>query len=178
MWIGWLEFDLLLGDVHSLKQKRSVIRPIVAELHRKFGVSAAETGSHDLHRRTGIGLAVVSGDRAHVVDVLDAAERLVAAAPRSTCSRRDADWRTATTEVPILRMGVGACCPACGTQLRVAAGSVTDAARAVRRRHGGVRRSTGVGGSRGVRACLAALAIQGVEDVGVRLRVGLNSVRS
>ena len=26
-----------------------------------------------------------------------------------------------------------------------------------------------------VRACLAALAIQGVEDVGVRLRVGLNS---
>ena len=53
----------------------------VAELHRKFGVSAAETGSHDLHRRTGIGLAVVSGDRAHVVDVLDAAERLVAARP-------------------------------------------------------------------------------------------------
>ncbi|MDT5086774.1 MAG: uncharacterized protein QOJ61_3817, partial [Mycobacterium sp.] len=28
MWIGWLEFDLLLGDVHSLKQKRSVVRPI------------------------------------------------------------------------------------------------------------------------------------------------------
>ena len=81
MWIGWLEFDLLLGDVHSLKQKRSVVRPIVAELHRKFGVSAAETGAHDLHRRAGIGLAVVSGDRAHVVEVLDAAERLVAARP-------------------------------------------------------------------------------------------------
>jgi uncharacterized protein YlxP (DUF503 family) len=24
MWIGWLEVDLLLGDVHSLKEKRSV----------------------------------------------------------------------------------------------------------------------------------------------------------
>ena len=58
-----------------------LIRPIVAELQRKFGVSAAETGSQDLHRRAGIGLAVVSGDRAHVVDVLDAAERLVAARP-------------------------------------------------------------------------------------------------
>ena len=36
MWIGWLEFDVLLGDVHSLKQKRSVVRPIVAELQRKL----------------------------------------------------------------------------------------------------------------------------------------------
>ena len=31
MWIGWLQFDLLLGDVRSLKQKRSVIRPVIAE---------------------------------------------------------------------------------------------------------------------------------------------------
>ncbi|CDO08750.1 DUF503 domain-containing protein [Mycolicibacterium cosmeticum] len=81
MWIGWLEFDLLLGDVHSLKAKRSVIRPVIAELRRRFAVSAAETGNQDLHRRAGIGLAVVAADRAHTVEVLDAAERLVAAHP-------------------------------------------------------------------------------------------------
>lgn len=81
MWIGWLEFDVLLGDVHSLKEKRSVVRPIVAELQRKFSVSAAETESVDLHRRAGIGMAVVAGDRAHAVRVLDAAERLVAGRP-------------------------------------------------------------------------------------------------
>lgn len=81
MWIGWLQFDLLLGDVHSLKQKRSAIRPVIAELRRRFMVSAAETGGHDLHRRAEIGMAVVAADRAHVVDVLDAAERLVAARP-------------------------------------------------------------------------------------------------
>ena len=81
MWIGWLEFDILLGDVHSLKQKRSAVRPIIAELRRRFAVSAAETGSLDLHRRAGIGVAVVATDRAHVVEVLDAAERLVAARP-------------------------------------------------------------------------------------------------
>jgi uncharacterized protein len=80
-WIGWLEFDLLLGDVHSLKQKRSVVRPLVAELQRRFNVSAAETDALDLHRRAGIGLAVVAADRAHVVEVLDNAERLVAAHP-------------------------------------------------------------------------------------------------
>jgi uncharacterized protein YlxP (DUF503 family) len=81
MWIGWLEFDVLLGDVHSLKQKRSLIRPVVAELQRKFSVSAAETGAHELHRRAGIGVAIASADRGHAVDVLDAAERLVAAHP-------------------------------------------------------------------------------------------------
>jgi uncharacterized protein len=81
MWIGWLEFDVLLGDVRSLKQKRSVIRPVVAELQRKFGLSAAETGWQDLYRRAGIGVAIVSGDRRHAVNVLDAAERLVAAHP-------------------------------------------------------------------------------------------------
>ncbi|HYZ67744.1 MAG TPA: DUF503 family protein [Mycobacterium sp.] len=81
MWIGWMEFDLLLGDVRSLKQKRSIVRPVVAELQRRFAVSAAETGSQDLYRRAGIGLAVVSANRGHVVDVLDAAERLVASRP-------------------------------------------------------------------------------------------------
>jgi uncharacterized protein len=98
MWIGWLEFDVLLGDVHSLKEKRSAIRPVVAELQRKFSVAAAETGSHDLHRRASIGASVVSGDRSHVVDVLDAAERLVAARPEfellsvRSAVHRSEDW--------------------------------------------------------------------------------------
>jgi uncharacterized protein YlxP (DUF503 family) len=81
MWIGWLEFDLLLGDVRSLKQKRSVIRPVLAELRRKFAVAAAESGSQDLYRRAGIGVAVVAADRGHAVEVLESAERLVAGHP-------------------------------------------------------------------------------------------------
>jgi uncharacterized protein YlxP (DUF503 family) len=81
VWIGWVEFDLLLGDVRSLKQKRSAVRPLIAELQRRFAVSAAETGAHDLHRRANVGMAVVAADRGHVVDVLDAAERLVASRP-------------------------------------------------------------------------------------------------
>ena len=60
MYTGTLSFDLLLGDVRSLKQKRSVVRPIVAELQRKFSVSAAEVGGQDLYRRARIGLAAVS----------------------------------------------------------------------------------------------------------------------
>ncbi|MGY0057997.1 DUF503 domain-containing protein [Streptomyces sp. LZ34] len=81
MYVGTLSFDLLLGDVRSLKEKRSVVRPIVAELHRRYAVSVAEVGDQDLHRRAEIGLAAVSGDANHLTDVLDQCERWVAARP-------------------------------------------------------------------------------------------------
>ena len=81
MFTGSLALDLLLGDVHSLKEKRSLVRPIVAELRRKYDVSAAEAGHLDLHRRALVGVAVVAADHAHCVSVLDAVERLVAARP-------------------------------------------------------------------------------------------------
>ena len=81
MFTGTLALDLLVGDVRSLKQKRSVVRPIVAELRKKYAVAAAEAGHLDLHRRALVGVAVVAADRAHCVEVLDACERLVAGRP-------------------------------------------------------------------------------------------------
>ena len=51
MWIGWIEFDVLLGDVHSLKEKRAVLRPLLADLRRSTEASVAEVDDQDLHRR-------------------------------------------------------------------------------------------------------------------------------
>jgi uncharacterized protein len=81
MWMGALEFDLLLGDVHSLKEKRSLIRPLIAEVRKRFELSVAEVDHLDLHRRASIGVAAVSPDRAHLVEVLDAVEQLVSYRP-------------------------------------------------------------------------------------------------
>lgn len=78
MWIAWMELDVLLGDVHSLKEKRSVIRPLIAQLSRRTEVAAAEVGDHDLHRRSQIGVSLVGADAAHLASVLDHAERLIA----------------------------------------------------------------------------------------------------
>ena len=76
MYVGALTLDVLLGDVRSLKQKRSAVRPLIAEVHRRFpGAAVAETGHLDLHRRTEIGVAVVAATAAH------ATERFVAARP-------------------------------------------------------------------------------------------------
>ena len=81
MYVGVLSLDLLLGDVHSLKEKRSLVRPIVAELRRRYDVAAAEAGHLDVHRRSLIGVAVVASDKGRCVEVLDACERLVASRP-------------------------------------------------------------------------------------------------
>jgi uncharacterized protein len=81
MWVGALEFDLLLGEVYSLKEKRSLVRPLIADVRKRFELSVAEVDHLELYRRTAIGVAAVSPDRAHLVDVLDAVEQLLAYHP-------------------------------------------------------------------------------------------------
>jgi uncharacterized protein YlxP (DUF503 family) len=74
-------FDLLLpDDSRSLKQKRSYVRPIIAML-RKFEVSAAEVGAHDLHGRAQIGVAVVAAEAAQARRVIDTCEHQLAGRP-------------------------------------------------------------------------------------------------
>jgi uncharacterized protein len=82
VYVGALTLDVLLGDIRSLKQKRSAVRPLVAELQRRYpGASVAETGHLDLHRRTEIGVAVVASTAAHATEVLASCERFVAQRP-------------------------------------------------------------------------------------------------
>ncbi|MCK2219644.1 DUF503 domain-containing protein [Actinomadura sp. ATCC 31491] len=82
MYVGALTLDLLLGDVRSLKQKRSVVRPLIAEVRRRYpAVAVAETGYLDLHRRAEVGIAVVSASAGNCKEVLDACERMVAFRP-------------------------------------------------------------------------------------------------
>ena len=81
MWIGWIEFDVLLGDVHTLKEKRSIVRPVLAELKRRFDVSVTEAGLQDQYRRAVIGVGLVAADRAHVIEVLAAVDRFMAVRP-------------------------------------------------------------------------------------------------
>jgi uncharacterized protein len=82
VYVAALTLDVLLGDVHSLKGKRSVVRPLVAELRRCYpGVAVAEIGHLDLHRRAEIGVAVVSATAANALSLLGECERLVARHP-------------------------------------------------------------------------------------------------
>ena len=82
MFTGTLALDLLLGDVHSLKEKRAVVRPVVAELRRKFdGVGRRGRASSTCTGGRSSGSRSWRADAAHCVEVLDACERLVAGRP-------------------------------------------------------------------------------------------------
>lgn len=86
-----IEFDLVFGAVGSLKQKRSLVRPLVNDIRRRWPVAAAETENLDLLRRTGIGVAVVASTANHCRHVGEAIERFVADQPEVeviSCRRR------------------------------------------------------------------------------------------
>lgn len=81
VYVGALELDVLLGDVRSLKEKRSLVRPVLAELRRRFEVAVAEAGHLDLHRRALLGVSCVAADPGHVTELMQGCERLVAGRP-------------------------------------------------------------------------------------------------
>jgi uncharacterized protein len=72
-----LSVDLHLRQVHSLKEKRSVIRPILDGSRRRFGVAAAEVAYQDRWQRAGLGFSVVASTPAHAVEVMDRVERFI-----------------------------------------------------------------------------------------------------
>lgn len=65
MAIGVLTLHLMLPGCTSLKQKRSLIKPVIARLHREFNVSVAEVDRQDLWQEAVLACALVSNDAAH-----------------------------------------------------------------------------------------------------------------
>ena len=80
MIIAIATWDLHLPGCHSLKEKRSVLKPLTSSLRRTLNVSVAETGQQDLWQRAEIACAVVGSDRSVVEETLRAADRMVEAA--------------------------------------------------------------------------------------------------
>ena len=71
MIVGACTIELNLPGVRSLKEKRGAIKSLIAQIHKKFRVSAAEVGLHDVWQSASIGVAVVSTNRGHAEEVLD-----------------------------------------------------------------------------------------------------------
>jgi uncharacterized protein YlxP (DUF503 family) len=71
MVIGILQFELLIHDAESLKDKRRVLSSLKDRLRRENQVSVAEVGNADDMKRAVVGVAVVSRDGAHAAEVLD-----------------------------------------------------------------------------------------------------------
>lgn len=87
-----VRFDLNLPQPRSLKAKRAVLRPVIEGLRVRYSLSVAEVDHHDLWQRTSIGVAIVSADVGHAVDVADEVERFVWSRPDVEVSAVTRTW--------------------------------------------------------------------------------------
>jgi hypothetical protein len=70
MTVGLCTVSLRLPENHSLKGKRQVLKSLIARLHNRFNVSAAEVGDHDSWQMATLGVSCVSTDERHANQVL------------------------------------------------------------------------------------------------------------
>lgn len=71
MVVGTLKLSLYIHNNHSLKEKRKVVKSIVARVRNKFNVSVAEVGSNDKWQMIELGISAVGNDRRFVNSILD-----------------------------------------------------------------------------------------------------------
>jgi len=60
-----------------LKEKRSIIRPVLDGLSNRHPVAVAEVDHQDLWQRSAIGVAAVSSKAGRASEIIDEAERFV-----------------------------------------------------------------------------------------------------
>jgi uncharacterized protein YlxP (DUF503 family) len=75
--VAALTVELHLPAVHSLKEKRAVLKPIVDGAHHRYRVASAELARQDSWQRSTLGFAAVASTERHVEEVLTAVERFV-----------------------------------------------------------------------------------------------------
>ena len=71
MIIGTMQIELHAPWVHSLKEKRMVVKSICAKVGNKFNVSVAEVDKQDVHQFIVIGISCVTSDTSHADSILD-----------------------------------------------------------------------------------------------------------
>jgi uncharacterized protein YlxP (DUF503 family) len=70
MHVGVLQVEISIPDAMSLKDKRQVVRSLKDRIAHGHNVSIAEVGALDEHRRSILGVAMVSNDKRYVEGAL------------------------------------------------------------------------------------------------------------
>lgn len=77
MKIAVLKLKLYAPWVHSLKEKRMIVKSLLAKLRNKFQVSAAEIKDQDIHQSIVIGAAAIVPHNAQADSLMDEIVRFV-----------------------------------------------------------------------------------------------------
>lgn len=68
--IVYAEVECMLYEGHSLKQKRSIIKSLIAKVQNTYNVTIAEIDYHDLWQRTKFAIAVVANEYVYAEKVI------------------------------------------------------------------------------------------------------------
>ena len=71
MIVGTAKVTIFVPLVHSLKEKRMIVKSLCAKMRNKFNVSVAEIDEQDTHDRIVIGFACVTNDVRFADSVID-----------------------------------------------------------------------------------------------------------
>ena len=77
MLVSAARFDLRVPGCTSLKEKRHVVKTLIASLRGTFNLAVAEVDHQDLWQRTAIGVSAVASERYHLTKVIHEVERHV-----------------------------------------------------------------------------------------------------
>lgn len=72
-----MTFRLYAPWVHSLKEKRMIVKSLIAQLQNRFHVSAAEIGEQDTHQIIVIGAAAVVPNNAMADSLMEEISQFV-----------------------------------------------------------------------------------------------------
>lgn len=74
--VSVINVEIHLPGARSLKDKRKIVKSLKDRIHSRFRMSVAETGFHELHQRSEIGIAAVAPDGAHLSHLTERVRRL------------------------------------------------------------------------------------------------------
>jgi uncharacterized protein len=77
MIVGVSEITLHLPDSHSLKDKRQIVKSIIARVRQQFEVAIAEVDENDRWQIARLGVSYVSNSKQHVDEVLSHVRRYI-----------------------------------------------------------------------------------------------------
>jgi uncharacterized protein YlxP (DUF503 family) len=67
--VGLITFRL--HECHSLKDKRRIVKAVIARLRNNFNASVAEVADNDVHQRAVVGFSLVGNDRSLINSKID-----------------------------------------------------------------------------------------------------------
>ena len=77
MIIGACELSLHLPESHSLKDKRQIIKSIMARVRNQFEVAIAEVEDQDVWQIAKLGVSCVSNSKQHANEILGNVQRYI-----------------------------------------------------------------------------------------------------